>query len=112
MVSLVLRYLGVVLPSARSDGTPVLLDLPTSLETNRHLSKCVRDSQCSGPPSWSPPVAGTCGNGRCVCPLPWTGYSCHRQLQCHLYTADLGWDSGPCAFDPTLSTSGSSFGCR
>ena len=112
MVSLVLRYQGVLQPSANTDMQPVVLDLPNTLSTGGYKAKCVRDSQCSGPANWSPRVAGTCSNGRCVCPLPWTGHSCHRQLQCHLYAGTLGWDSDACAFDPALSAHSGSFGCR
>jgi hypothetical protein len=45
-------------------------------------SNCIRDSECSGPNLQSPPVQGKCVSGRCVCPLPWSGWSCDRRVEC------------------------------
>ena len=45
-------------------------------------SNCIRDSECSGPNLISPPVQGRCIGGRCVCPLPWSGWACDRRVEC------------------------------
>jgi hypothetical protein len=108
---MMLRYQGAVESISTSPSQPTLLQLPNTLAARGYKAKCVRDSQCSGPPNWSPPVAGTCSNGRCVCPLPWTGHSCHRELQCHLYAEGLGWDTAACSLDASL-TVGGRYGCR
>jgi len=63
----------------------------TQRTTGLYLSGCIRDSQCSGPAGYDPPVSGQCIDARCHCPLPWTGYTCNRKLDCLNHDRLLGY---------------------
>ena len=71
-------------------------------------SSCIRDSQCRGPKHVQPPVDGRCQNGRCVCPLPWSGWSCNRRIQCLWHEPSTGaWSdsSDHCELSTALTDS-------
>ena len=70
----------------------------------RTAFRCERDSDCAGV-SWEPESAGVCNTlGRCVCPLPWGGASCSRQLSCRWFElANESWRGEGCLLNQTLS---------
>ncbi|KAL3921218.1 MAG: hypothetical protein SGPRY_004979 [Prymnesium sp.] len=101
VLSLEINYEGVQLPAVLLPTEQHVFALPEG-KPLPWLFKCVKDGDCAGPPHIQPPVGGSCREGRCVCPSPWSGGRCEKRLECTWYSEEAGWGEMACVYEPPL----------
>ena len=65
---------------------------------------CIIDKHCAGPDP-SNPIGGQCVGKTCMCPIPWAGPGCKKQLGCSFWEESSGWGETTCVLDANLSES-------
>ncbi|KAL3920914.1 MAG: hypothetical protein SGPRY_005082, partial [Prymnesium sp.] len=99
VLSLEINYGGVQLPAVPFPTEQHVFALAEG-NPRPWLVKCVKDADCGGPPHIQPPVGGSCRDGRCVCPPPWSGGRCDKRLECTWYSETAGWGEAACVYEP------------
>ncbi|KAL3922576.1 MAG: hypothetical protein SGPRY_004513, partial [Prymnesium sp.] len=101
VLSLEISYQGVQLPASTFPTEQHVFALPEG-KPLPWLFKCIKDDDCAGPPHMQPPVGGSCRDGRCICPPPWSGGRCDKRLECTWYSEASGWGETACVYEPPL----------